>query len=532
MNNKIKTRVNDEKWKEYKIHRNKFVIYLICALIDLLAGIFIYQYGNLASEVFIFVLFIFSLFRCCVEFATIRNLKQQYIKQSISCENAIEPTKPIDNPNSEEEIQREVELEEQIVELSKQLYTKIESIQSSLTENESNVEWLTNDEFLKECFNILDAPENADEYDPKVWSFSYWYYYARKVPHMYIAALARVFKGVAYRFNSQKQENESSHDNVLFNDLYSIFSKFNQRIRSNRETQSELSKQFVGVLKGKDGERTVSKYLEDNNPGDWIIMDNAVLPNLLDGSKTSENDFIVISSNGVFSIEVKNYMKGSIFISNDGTVQTGHDDNDVNIIDQCNNHAVNIERILKSKIKDEDILRKLSVGKLVKGVIVVSNNEVEIKNDSTYPIYRLSLLRNFLLNDGEQKLLTEKQKTDIRDLLQDCLLPARKFEFDFGQLFDFNPSTEDALETNYAEVISKYTYQILELLQMSRLGNGKYKPFRYTKSMFLPSNYRYLEFLDENWFVEHMAMKAINELTEGVMYLPIDISVSEETSMG
>lgn len=53
---------------------------------------------------------------------------------------------------------------------------------------------------------------------------------------------------------------------------------------------------------------------------------------------------------------------------------------------------------------------------LVKGIVVISNDEMNIKNDSTYPIFRTSLVRPYILN-MQNNVLSKDQIEEIKDLM-------------------------------------------------------------------------------------------------------------------
>jgi hypothetical protein len=63
---------------------------------------------------------------------------------------------------------------------------------------------------------------------------------------------------------------------------------------------------YSPVLKGKAGERKVKNVLEKLDQNHYISFHDVYIP-INNGKKTSQVDHIVLSQNGIYVIETKNY---------------------------------------------------------------------------------------------------------------------------------------------------------------------------------------------------------------------------------
>ena len=173
---------------------------------------------------------------------------------------------------------------------------------------------------------------------------------------------------------------------------------FNKKISAHWfaiESLKEKISQHRALRQGEDGENYAYNYLREHLPDNWIVLQNINTP-YKDSQR--ENDIIVINEKGVFTLEVKNYIGGSLEIKNDGKVihkRSGEIvDDKQDIIEQSENHVTALTAFLEKNYPLED----MNWHDLVKGIVVISNDEMNIKNDSTYPIFRTSLVRPYILN--------------------------------------------------------------------------------------------------------------------------------------
>lgn len=196
---------------------------------------------------------------------------------------------------------------------------------------------------------------------------------------------------------------------------------------------SAFSADYGKISSGYEGERKVLQTIEQQNPGTWDVITNAVLPivnpkNDFEKSiKEFENDFIIVCDKGVFSLEVKNYHSGSISITNDGQVihkdKIGNiiKDGKQNVVEQNEKHKSYLMRFVKDQVPEINM-------DSIKSFIVFANNDFSVEqNDIQYPIYRDSLISNVI--SKLPVVLTEKEQELISKSITDSILPEHKFKF-------------------------------------------------------------------------------------------------------
>lgn len=232
---------------------------------------------------------------------------------------------------------------------------------------------LTNDEFYNLVREIVSY-DDVDQIDS--WSFFGWNY-------------IDITKNPTIRYQIAKNitNNAASIDKIktFLGDHYlptaSIVSARLRKILP--EICEQIYSEAAGICKGVDGEKKVTDYLKEFNCGDDRILDGI---RLRVGDKDFENDVIVINNNGIFTLEIKNYTRGIISVSNDGRVtHNGSVEDDV--IMQSERHR---NLLIKFLIKHG--YESGFANSIVHSIIVISNNTVEVDNRSEYPIIRLSLL--------------------------------------------------------------------------------------------------------------------------------------------
>ena len=179
------------------------------------------------------------------------------------------------------------------------------------------------------------------------------------------------------------------------------------------ESLKEKVAQFKALKQGEDGENYAYDYLKEHLPDNWVVLQNINTP-YKDSQR--ENDIIVINEKGIFTLEVKNYIGGSLEIKNDGKVihKRGKEtvDDKQDIIEQSENHVSALTAFLEQNYPIEGI----NWHDLVKGIVVISNDEMTINNESSYPIFRTSLVRPYILNIPNN-VLNKEQIEEIKNLM-------------------------------------------------------------------------------------------------------------------
>lgn len=235
-----------------------------------------------------------------------------------------------------------------------------------------------------------------------------------------------------YSYKELEKEFELFYINVDI-DAYKEYSQalkinFNKKISAHWfaiESLKEKVSQFKALKQGEDGENYAYSYLKEHLPENWVVLQNINTP-YKDSQR--ENDIIVINEKGVFTIEVKNYIGGSLEIKNDGKVihQRGGDivDDKQDIIEQSENHVTAVADFLEKNYPLEGV----NWIDFVKGIVVISNDEMTINNESSYPIFRTSLVRPYILN-LPNNVLNKEQIKDIKDLMEKTSKDDLKFSY-------------------------------------------------------------------------------------------------------
>lgn len=204
-----------------------------------------------------------------------------------------------------------------------------------------------------------------------------------------------------------------------------IVEKRNQAFNVIRESLSKATMEAILTKKGYDGERYVANTLslyKDN----YIILNNIRVE--LEG-KSSESDFVIICDKGIFVIEVKNHgnANSSIEISSDGRWvmnKNGRKEVKDNVSAQNNRHcAINqslINKALKENGYDGEYIK-------CKSIIVIANDNVEIKNHSMNTVLRTSEIITYIENLNSEYELPKDLQEEIKGILLTNNLPAKKY---------------------------------------------------------------------------------------------------------
>lgn len=210
------------------------------------------------------------------------------------------------------------------------------------------------------------------------------------------------------------------------------FSKTGESVVStNRKRLAWLEKALVAfqnqktsVQRGVEGERMVARYLSD--------FSETMMP--LPGIRfqtsegTVENDLLLFSAQGIFSLEVKNigaFGDKRIKISNDGMWyewKGGYwkrSDKD-KIFDQVNRHTALTEKVLFERFGLKDNLQ-------VQSIIVIPNANVEIINESKFLVVRPNQLIPIIREQAS--ILTMEERILCFDHMKSLDIGQGTFEF-------------------------------------------------------------------------------------------------------
>ena len=213
---------------------------------------------------------------------------------------------------------------------------------------------------------------------------------------------------------------------------------------------------YKGLARGKSGEDFTYEYLRSVMPRDWELLRNV---NVAHNGQQRENDLILISNKGIFTIEVKNYMAGSITVKNDGKVihniGNGVADESRSVIEQSESHVAFITRFMEQNSK----INHKKWCEVVHGTVVISNNEMEVDNQSSYPIFRAALLRQYILNNFDD-VFTDEEVQELKDLLLSQAKADVKRKYSFLNPEFMSQESLALIQKNYSAFMSNY-YQFL-----------------------------------------------------------------------
>ncbi|NLK29147.1 MAG: NERD domain-containing protein [Clostridiales bacterium] len=208
---------------------------------------------------------------------------------------------------------------------------------------------------------------------------------------------------------------------------------------------------------GLDGENKVNEEL--------ALYDDLLLniPNVrfeVEGNSV-ETDNLVISPFGVFAIEVKNLGSSGKFkikIEKDGRwvkIYNNSSEPMQNVTSQTYRHIG-----LKQKLINQE-LKKLGYHDYlhIKPLIVMANDNVEIINECDVPVVRISNIYHYISKFPKE--LDEKMITSIKSIVEENMLPPKKYEIE--DMSTYIENTMEYLDSN--TIFYKNIYKVLEEIE-------------------------------------------------------------------
>lgn len=199
------------------------------------------------------------------------------------------------------------------------------------------------------------------------------------------------------------------------------------------ETYNNLYHEIIvdmkGTIAGIKGEERVNEALSlfDDN-----ICNLQNIRFVLNG-KSAESDNIVITNNGIFAIEVKNFGEGSdytIKVSKDGKwtreYPNGYIYDMQNVTSQAMMHVGINQKLINSEMKSR-------IGEEVpffpvNPIVVIANDDVYIENESEFPLMRVSNIY-YYMTQFKGTNLDKKYWGPIKEIIEKNTLPPQKFPF-------------------------------------------------------------------------------------------------------
>jgi hypothetical protein len=263
-------------------------------------------------------------------------------------------------------------------------YYFVSSLPSIAKNKEQKKEWFQDMAYMKndEFYTLVKEFVSYDDIDQvDTWSFFGWSY----------ADITKKSVTLRHKIAKNITANMVSMDEIKTlleaPDLPTAYIASSRICNILPEICEQIYSETAGICKGVDGEQKVITYLNEYNYGEDRILDGI---RLKIGENDFENDVIVINKSGVFTLEIKNYTKGILAVSNDGRVtHNGSIEDDV--IMQSERHRNLLIKFLLEHGYDSEI-----ASSIVHPIVVISNNTVEVDNRSDYPMIRLSLLSTYI----------------------------------------------------------------------------------------------------------------------------------------
>jgi len=248
-----------------------------------------------------------------------------------------------------------------------------------------------------------------------------------------------------YKLESLILENLNKYNRLYYNQKEAFFS------------------QFAIIKSGIEGEKRVNEELALFRD---IIMN---IPNVrleIEGTSV-ESDNILITENGIFFVEVKNFGesgKYSIFIAKDGQWIKEYEDGTIepmkNVSAQLNRHIG-----LKQRFLNNELNKRLNEPDLpyiyMYPLIVIANDKVIIKNESDLPVVRASSIYRYVSNFNGMKL-ERKYWPVIKEIFESYNLKAKKYpinNIDFEHLEFVYPQIWEQIKAYYVFLSMLSTFE-------------------------------------------------------------------------
>ncbi|PLS19445.1 hypothetical protein CVD28_03245 [Bacillus sp. M6-12] len=194
-----------------------------------------------------------------------------------------------------------------------------------------------------------------------------------------------------------------------------------------QEALAYLEKEVAIMGAGIGGENRVNEEL-DMYKGFWKHIPNVRFE--VNGQSV-ESDNIIVSTRGIFTIEVKNYSpKGSyaLKITKDGqwikVFPNGNEEPTNNVTSQMNRHIAFKQLLINQEW--EKSYGKTSSPFFFEPIFVIANDTIRIQNDTDLPIMRISQIYHHIMKKPE--ILTQEQVERLAHIIKINMLPAKKYE--------------------------------------------------------------------------------------------------------
>ena len=307
----------------------------------------------------------------------------------------------------------------------------------NLKSSKSKEKWLNNDEkikYYKELFEDINSKlyGNYEEY---------------------LKYLREKEKSISYALK------DFSHTFGYLTELINTNeNKMNSFDKYIKARQSYIDSDYKGCKVGIEGENRVNQELSLYNN---IINLSNIRLEVLDNNntiKSIENDNILLTKNGIFVLEIKNFGEignYDIIIEKDGrwlrkNKYNGETTVIKNVTKQNNRHIAFLNKFI-----NEGINRSFDDYIEVEGIVVIANEKITIENyNNNQNIFRDSELYSYIKSQEVKFKIDELEK--IRDLILSKNLPPKRYPiFDYSGEIIENIKMLEAYLNDYENVVNK-----------------------------------------------------------------------------
>lgn len=202
------------------------------------------------------------------------------------------------------------------------------------------------------------------------------------------------------------------------------------------------------VEQGINGEKALEETLALYDDRFRVLTNVRIVENGI----SAESDAIIVSRHGVFTIEAKNFSeKGQygLHIAKDGKwskIEGGAQKPMDDVVEQNNRHILAKQNLLNRELKQQGKLEKDDYLD-VEGIITITNNVVDIQNESDFPILRLSHLYNHMRK--HPVIYSEEQVNAMVDIIKNNMQPPQRFPLpDYEKLLLYHQKpVHDSIDT-------------------------------------------------------------------------------------
>ncbi|WP_168190100.1 nuclease-related domain-containing protein [Caloramator sp. E03] len=244
-------------------------------------------------------------------------------------------------------------------------------------------------------------------------------------PHLeLINNIFRINNEIKHKINIDVLEDLNIHSKIM--NINNILHNYNNYLRNMSEV---FKNDYFSIKVGIEGEEAVNRQLAIYND---ILHNYSNVRFEVDGISI-ENDNLIVSPFGVFSLEVKNLgitSNFSIKIEKDGRwkriYNNGREEIMKNITEQTYRHVGLVQKMINNKLKEKGYSGEYIQ---VQTLIVFANENVNIINDSDIPVLRVSNIYHSIVNNSKQKLDENIIKL-ILEIIEEERLELKKYEID------------------------------------------------------------------------------------------------------